>query len=58
MMEAVGFRETMLNYYQLFFNPDQQIHNKYINNILYIVSSPTGSKASASSSGGLNRALC
>jgi hypothetical protein len=42
-------------YYQ-----DQQTHNLYIciNNILYIVSTPTCFDASASSSGSLIRLLC
>jgi len=38
--------------------PDQQMHNIYINNIFYIVSTPICFKASASSSGSLNLVLC
>jgi len=40
------------------FYPDQQLHNICINNILYIVSTPTCFSASASSSGSLNLVLC
>ena len=37
--------------------PDQQMHNIYINNTLYTVSTPTCYNASASSSGSLNLAF-
>jgi hypothetical protein len=38
--------------------PDQQIHNIHINNILYIISTPTCFNVSTSSSGNLNIVLC
>jgi len=41
-----------------FYYPDQQIHNIYIDSILYIVSTPTCFDASASSSGSLIILLC
>ena len=41
-----------------FIYPDQQMHNIYINNIVYTVSTPTCFNASASSSGRLNLAFC
>ena len=44
--------------YCIFYYPDQQIHNIYINNILYVVSTPTCFYASATSSGSLNFVLC
>jgi len=34
--------------------PDQQMHNVYINNVLYIVSTPTCFDAPASSAGSVN----
>jgi len=38
--------------------PDQQMHNIYINNILYIVITPTSFDATSSSSGNLILLLC
>jgi len=38
--------------------PDQQMHNIYINNILYVVSTATCFSASLSSSGSLIPVLC
>jgi len=37
---------------------DQQMHNIYINNIFYIISTPTCFNASASPSGSLDLVLC
>ena len=47
----------MYHAYFIDYFPDQQMHNihvQYINNILYIVSTPTYCNASASSSGSLD----
>jgi len=43
-------QDTLLSVYY----PDQQMHNIYINNILFIKSTPTCFNASASSSGSFN----
>jgi hypothetical protein len=48
--------------YCIFYYPEQQIHNIYIyiyiNNISYIISTPTCFYASSSSSGSLDLVLC
>ena len=44
--------------YFLVYCPGQQMHNIHINNILYIVNTPTYFNAPASSSGSLNPLPC
>jgi hypothetical protein len=57
---ALKFHRRILipRYLLYFYYPDQKTQNKYINNIIYIVRTPTCFNASASSSGSLNLVLC